>query len=229
MKKQLQRDIVMILLGVFILSVSCNKDRDVKNVVIDGQVRVWGLNEQAAWTANPPMVELYALKILHTGDVLSPTYTYKVPIAVVRADQNAGFRFETELERDVEYYISVLDFDTSRYLFPIEQEVAYVSEQVVNPHLTARSWVMARFLNPAVQPGDTFFYYHGIGTDGAGVPAITQPDITMPWMYMTWGGPANGKNLHSVGGTISRQGVRKDTTVLYDVVPADTSLVDILW
>ncbi len=221
----------MVLMSVLMFLLSCNKESNESMVCkVSGKLMVRGLNVPATFSAdNPPLIELYELKYLNTGDIFTPSYPYKVPVAVMSLKPDASYHCEVTLERDGEYFLAVSGYDTGLYITGIDKMVKYTAEQTLHAEVLARSWVIPRFINSKNIPGDTFFYHGGIGGSFMTWPVITVSDTLMPWVFETWGGPPFGEMTHKVKGEIYRQGIKRDTTIQYLVPPADTSIVDILW
>lgn len=222
---------LLVIVGSALLLFSCIKEQ-VTPVTseIEGQLLIWDAETPVVFDPdNPPMIELYELEYVHSGDVIQPSQTSKRRIAEVAVDADGFYYFKTDLNPDVEYFLNAFNFDTSRFFNMINHRVRYEEKQTLNTHLVAVSWVTPRFINQTNLPGDTFTYISGIGGDHWIAPLTGASDTTMSWFYRTWGGMEVVSKRHLVYGTLSRNGVSRDTTIYYYVPPGDTSIVEIRW
>jgi hypothetical protein len=225
------RTTFLVFLAVVMTTVACNKDnKDSMVSEISGKVVVWGLGTVADFSVNnPPRVELYQMKTLVTNDPWSPDVPYKVPLALAVLNTEGEYSFSIELEKDGQYFVEVLNFDTAMYMVSKPVAVGYKDQQTVNAEVVAKAWATPRFVNPSYQPGDTFLYLFGIGGNFSAPPAITSGDTTMGWVHATWGGSDYGTNSREVRGQRIRQGVVTDTVIMYSIAPGATAVVDINW
>ena len=219
-------------LMVVMCLISCLKNDDISfEARVDGQLLIHGTDKPGVFPyGGRPMVELYELVYGKTGDLLTPTPTWERPIDSAMVDGNGKFHLSGVFKSGGVYYVRVKDYDTIVYRSALKKRLTLQYEQTVFPEMIARAWVTPRFVNVTNHPGDSFFYWDGIGSKEYHPAFVGSVDTVMNWLYETWGGPeVSAYNQHKVGGRLYRLGRVVDTIIYYVVPPYDTTVVTIAW
>ena len=171
-------------------------------------------------------------------------------IASVTVDNNAKYSFSLELNNQNTYFIGFRNLDTSIYIpspdsWSVHDETKrfnYITPGIsntINLYCLAKGWVQPRFINTNndISNNDIFRYAGGFPCDNcgsAGLPPVFygNKDSILTWVGRTWSGTYKyGVNhssyAHQVYGTLTRNGVTRDTSIIYTVPPFDTTIVEI--
>ena len=242
---------LIILVLIIALSYSCTKEEKKLPTSIYGILEVNGTNDaiKIAEGAKKPQVILYSSS---AGAFMGgPTWS---EVSRTTVDKNAKFSFKLDLSSYYDYYLVYTGCDPDLYYSSINYyNVTYFpvipgqSNNVIL-YVLANSWVRPRFINTNPNPNnqDVFRYSYGIGPceddyiiDSAKVSdyyRLTGPcDTLAPWIHKTWSGtnkfgilpPSNNYQSHEVKCKITRNGVTRDTLIIFTVPPYDTSVVEI--
>jgi len=110
---------------------------------------------------------------------------------------------------------------------------------IINLPCLAKSWIRPRFINtnPDLNNNDVFEYKGGLYCDNcgsSGLPPVFygSVDSTLFWLGKTWSGTykygvQQPSYAHNVNGKLTRNGVTRDTSIIYTVPPFDTTVVEI--
>ncbi len=215
---------IVFLFVVLALTSACRK-MDLRpkkmNCEITGELLVWESDKKVKIDPDAlPTIMVMEQKYY------KPWSPYREPIYKTVVNKDGTFTINVELEKEGEYYLELAGFDADLYRdFAPSPRVLYKKEQALYYQLVAVSWAVPRFINHANLPGDSFLYKYGIGGAYSSVPFVGYCDTIMPWIYQTWGGSQIENSRQWVKGTLSRNGVTRDTNIYYFVPPGDTSVV----
>lgn len=225
------RSKLLLLLLPLVFIISCKKkEYNYIESSISGQILVFGLYTPIEISKNAiPKVELYASVPQGGGDIFFPVPDKEYVIASQRVNDQGEFNFNILLDKNVKYFLRILDFDTTLYVGAFPAEIKPMTKLTIYIGIIPISWVIPHFYSNTANPGDTFYYLGGIGGWLFDYPFPGITDTIMPWVHRTWGGEFEGAVKHHVQGRISRQGVIKDTSIYYFVPYADTTVVKIEW
>lgn len=242
--------IILLALGIA-FSYSCTKEGKMVQTDINGTLLTNGTSDKIKMSneVNRPLVKLYeqtdGIDIYATG--------YK-EIASVTVDENARYSFSMELNEQNTYFIGFRNLDTTIYISAPDSwsvhdksyRFNYITTGTsnnLNLYCLAKSWVQPRFINTNPDPNnnDVFDLSYGVGPDADDYiidPVATlyfnkiigSCDSLAPWIYKTWGGSYKyGVQMpaaaHSVNAILTRNGITRDTSIIYSVPPFDTTVV----
>ncbi len=238
--------IVILVLGIA-LSYSCKKEGKMVQTTINGTLLTNGTNDKIKISAEipHPTVKLYEQK--DGPDIYANGYK---EIASVTVDDNARYSFSMELNEQNTYFIGFRNLDTTIYIsspdsWSVHDETKrfnYITPGTsnnINLYCLAKSWVRPRFINTNPDPNnnDVFQYIMGLSCDNCssgGIPPIFHglTDSTLNWVGKTWSGTykygvQKPSYAHKVNGKLTRNGVTRDTSIIYTVPPFDTTVVEI--
>ena len=225
----------------FAFSYSCNKDKKV-NTTINGQLLTNGTTSviKLSTELEKPKVCLY--QETGTSDLISGNGFEEIKSVLV--DENAKYNFDIDLWEEKTYFIGFHNVDTSIYLDVRPDQWHGINDfnhitpgtsNSINLYVLAKSWVRPRFINTNPNPNnlDIFKLVNGIGGPEPGI--VLQPfkgptDTVMSWIYKTWSGTYKYgvKSMsHTVDANLTRNGITKYISILYNVPPFDTTIVEI--
>jgi len=238
--------IIILVLGIA-FSYSCKKEGKSVQTTITGTLLTNGTNDKIniSIEIDRPYVKLYE----QTDGPGIYANGYK-EIASVTVDENARYSFDLKLNERNVYFVGYRNLDTTIY-FPSPYSWAFHDETYrfnyisvgasnnINLPCLAKSWVRPRFINTNPDPNnkDVFVYRGGLPCDNcgsSGLPPIFygSVDSTLYWVGRTWSGTyrngiVNYDMAHKVKGKLTRNGVTRDTSIIYTVPPFDTTVVEI--
>ena len=241
----MKKTLVISLLLAMALAWSCKKDEDKKvATTINGTLIVNGTNDaiKISKELKKPQVLLYHR---HGAGVLYGGGPQWDEVARTKVDMSAKFSMELDLIQGDEYFLVFEDCDPDLYIETINGynttyfPVTAGQTNNVKLYVLAYSWVRPRFINtnPDVNNVDVFEYRGGIGSL---VQHVMGPylhgsvDTTFSSsLFKTWSGTNQygipkghkGYSPHGVHGKLTRNGVTRDTAIIYTVPPYDTSVV----
>jgi len=238
--------IVILVLGIA-LSYSCKKEEKRVSTTITGTLIVNGTNDpiKISKELKKPQVVLY---YRHGNGVLYGGGPQWDEVARTSADENAKFSFQLDLISGGEYFLVFADCDPDLYVETINGynttyfPVTPGQSNSIKLYVLAYSWVRPRFINtnPDVNNVDVFRYVSGLPPIVYIDPNIPQGslvftglvDTTLGSIHKTWSGTyrngvVNTDLAHKVNGKLTRNGVTRDTSIIYTVPPFDTTVVEI--
>jgi len=248
----MKKIVVISLLLAMALAWSCKKDEDKKvATTINGTLIVNGTNDaiKISKELKKPQVLLYHR---HGAGVLYGGGPQWDEVARTKVDMSAKFSMELDLIQGDEYFLVFEDCDPDLYIETINGynttyfPVTAGQTNNVKLYVLAYSWVRPRFINTNPDPNnnDVFDLSYGIGPNaddyiidsGAALyfdKVIGKCDSLAPWIHKTWSGTNQygipkghkGYSPHGVHGKLTRNGVTRDTAIIYTVPPYDTSVV----
>jgi len=226
------------------LSYSCKKEDKTVSTTINGTLIVNGTNDpiKISKELRKPEVVLYHR---YGGTFMGgPTWER---VSVTKVDDNANFSFNLDLQSNEEYFLGYFDCDTTFYWSNLSSDWYNLDYFPVTPgqnnyiklYVQAHSWVRPRFINSNPDPNnlDVFEYRGGIGSlvsHVMGPYLYGSMDTTFSnALFKTWSGtnrygiPKGQKEYfpHEVHGKLTRNGVTRDTSIIYTVPAYDTSVV----
>lgn len=242
--------IVVLILAVA-FSYSCKKEGKMVQTTITGTLLTNGTNDRIKISVeiDRPQVKLYE----QTDGPGIYADGYK-EIASVTVDKNARYSFDLELNERNVYFVGYRNLDTTIY-FPSPYSWAFHDEtnrfnyilvgtsNNINLPCLAKSYVRPRFINTNPDPNnnDVFNVISGLPTNIVYVDP-NQPagslifhgsiDSLLSSIHKTWSGTyrngiVNNDMAHKVNGKLTRNGVTRDTSIIYTVPPFDTTVVEI--
>ena len=245
----MKKIVVISLLLAMALAWSCKKDEDKKvATTINGTLIVNGTNDaiKISKELKKPQVLLYHR---HGAGVLYGGGPQWDEVARTKVDMSAKFSMELDLIQGDEYFLVFEDCDPDLYIETINGynttyfPVTAGQTNNVKLYVLAYSWVRPRFINtnPDVNNVDVFKVVSGL-------PPIVYIDPNIPSgslifhgvidtilgsIHKTWSGTNQygipkghkGYSPHGVHGKLTRNGVTRDTAIIYTVPPYDTSVV----
>ena len=233
---------IVILILVIAFSFSCKKETKNLHTTINGTLLTNGTNDKIKISTelSLPMVKLY--KKTDGIDIYPDGYE---EVASVTVDKNANYSFDLNLSAGT-YFIGFRNLDTSVYISSpyawnrdVDNAVTPGATNNVNLYCLAKSWVRPKFINTNPDPNnnDVFKYVLGLPCDNCssgGIPPIFYglTDSTLNWVGKTWSGTykyglQKPSYAHTVEGKLTRNGVTRDTSIIYTVPPFDTTVVEI--
>jgi hypothetical protein len=244
----MKKIIVISLLLAMALAWSCKKNEDKKvSTTINGTLIVNGTNDaiKISKELKKPQVLLYHR---HGAGVLGGGGPQWDEVTRTKVDMSAKFSMELDLIQGDEYFLVFEGCDPDLYIETINGynttyfPVTAGQTNNVKLYVLAYSWVRPRFINTNPDPNnnDVFKYVFGLSCDNcgsAGLPPVFHgsTDSTLYWIGKTWSGTNqygipkghNNYHPHEVHGKLTRNGVTRDTAIIYTVPPYDTSVVEI--
>ena len=228
------------------LSYSCKKEDKTVSTSIQGTLIVNGTNDpiKISKELKKPTILLYHR---YGGTFMGgPAWD---EVARTKADDNANFSFNEDLISGDEYFLVYTDCNPDLYHGNINSyNITYfpvISGQsnTIKLYVLAYSWVRPRFINSNPDPDnlDVFKVVSGLPPIVYIDPNIPSGslifhgaiDTTLGSIHKTWSGTNhygipkghNGYYPHEVYGRLTRNGVTRDTSIIYTVPAYDTSVV----
>jgi hypothetical protein len=242
---------IAILLIAFTIafSYSCKKEGKEVSTTISGQVRTNGTQDAIKMNEelSQPVVDIYHYHYANGGVGAGSGFNKEGSTTI---DNNGNFAITLDLIDGDKYFYGVSNLDTSVYLEsePSDWHGVYNDNQyndispgqtnIKNIYINAKAWIRPRFINTNTDPNnnDVFEYRGGIGSL---VQHVMGPylhgsvDTTFSSsLFKTWSGTyrtgvVNNYLSHKVYGKLTRNGVTRDTSIIYTAPPFDTTVVEI--
>ena len=243
---------IAILLIAFTIafSYSCKKEGKEVSTTISGQVRTNGTQDAIKMNEelSQPVVDIYHYHYANGGVGAGSGFNKEGSTTI---DNNGNFAITLDLIDGDKYFYGVSNLDTSVYLEsePSDWHGVYNDNQyndispgqtnIKNIYINAKAWIRPRFINTNTDPNnnDVFEYRGGLSCDNcgsSGSPPVFNgvTDTTLYWVGKTWSGTyrtgvVNNYLAHKVYGKLTRNGVTRDTSIIYTAPPFDTTVVEI--
>ncbi len=241
---------IVILVLAVALSYSCKKEEGKEvSTTISGQLRTNGTQDpiKVSVEIDNPIVTVY-----HVIDQVGYTSTGFEKVSSTIVDDDGNFNITLDLNSRGEYFWGVSNLDKTVY-FSDEPPSTWwgwfynTGNNKITPgstnnpiiYIGALSYVRPRFINTNPDPNnnDVFQYIMGLSCDNCssgGIPPIFHglTDSTLNWVGKTWSGTyrngiVDNDLAHKVNGKLTRNGVTRDTSIIYTVPPFDTTVVEI--
>ena len=246
----MKKTAILLIVAAIALSYACQKDDKKVSTTISGTLIVNGTNEpiRISKELKRPEVVLYHR---HGNGVLYGGGPQWDEVARTTVDMNAKFNFDIDLLAGQEYYLVYTDCDPDLYYGNINSynttyfPVIAGQSNYIKLYVLAHSWVRPRFINTNPDPDnqDVFRYVSGLppivyidpNTPSGSLIFHGAIDTTLGSIHKTWSGklrygiPKGQQEYypHEVHGKLTRNGVTRDTVILYYAPPYDTSIVEI--
>jgi len=238
---------IIILVLAVAFSNSCKKEEHIKVITIfKGQLRTNGTEDAIRMSIelDRPIVEIYTKRDPNPDNVVIGGAHPSVTVASTTVDKNGNFYIEAELYKDEWHSYDVKGCDLSVYnsnvgVVTADYRIKVGEVNMLNIYVPAISWVRPRFINTNtdVNNVDVFEYRGGLSCDNcgsSGSPPVFNgvTDTTLYWVGKTWSGTyrtgvVNNYLAHKVYGKLMRNGVTRDTSIIYTAPPFDTTVVEI--
>jgi len=253
----MKKTAILLIVAAIALSYACQKDDKKVSTTISGTLIVNGTNEPIRISKELKRPEVVLYHETSTGDfpsgpnweeVARTSVNEKAQFSITVDLPKDGSYYMGFFDADPNYYINLPKVD-NWYAFRIFPVIAGQSNYI-KLYVLAHSWVRPRFINTNPDPNnqDMFdTYADGIGPNENSIllddiysvnsffPLRGKVDTLAPWIHKTWSGklrygiPKGQQEYypHEVHGKLTRNGVTRDTVILYYAPPYDTSIVEI--
>ena len=234
---------IFVILVTIALSWSCKKEVGKVHTTINGQLRTNGTEDVIKMPADlaRPIVKLY-----HKTDGTDVYPDGYEEISSVTVDKDARYNFNIDLNMGDTYFIGFRNLYAKLYYqapydwnMDEDNKVFVGRDNTINLYCLAKSWIRPRFINSNSDANnqDVFEYRGGIGSlvsHVMGPYLYGSVDTTFSnALFKTWSGTDhygipkghNGYYPHEVYGKLTRNGVTRDTSIIYTVPAYDTSVV----
>jgi len=229
--------IVILVLGIA-LSYSCKKEEGKEvSTTIMGQLRTNGTQDpiKVSVEIDNPIVTIY-----HVIDQVGYTSTSFEKVSSTTVDDDGNFSITLDLNSMGAYFWGVSNIDETVYYsdeppstwwawFYNTGNNKITPGSTNNPiiYIGALSYVRYRMINLNTIPNNDIFNCPTWGVSFTG-----PTDSILTWIHKTWSGTyrngvVDNNVAHKVNGSITRNGVTRDTSIIYTVPPFDTTVVEI--
>lgn len=230
----MKKTAIVLFVLVTAFSYSCKKEGREVSTTIYGQLLTNGTSDKIKMSIEleRPKVVLYE----ETDGIDIYPSGFK-EIASTTVDEYAIYRFNIDLHENNTYFIGFHNVDESMYLDVRPDQwhgvntFNHITAGISNNmdlHVLAISWVRHRLINSNPNPNNNDVFDCPMwGTSLQG-----PTDSIMPWVDKTWSGTykynIQSQGLaHIVKAKLTRNGITRDTSIIYSVPPFDTTVVEI--
>jgi len=235
--------IYIIVLGIA-FSYSCKKEIKLVRTQISGRLLTAGTNNAIIMSSEEehPKVILFENEMSGSGLGYGPN-TREVASTIV--SNTGSFSFDIELKDGVEHYLGYININPMYYfnieslnywynlnLFPV---IPGQNNFNANIYALPFAWIQPRFINTNSDHNNTDIlqYLSGFGdlsVNNSNLIFTGPTDTIIPYTYKpmssTYLGGIQDK-IFSVTAKLTRNGIIRDTSIIYIVPPLDTTIVEI--
>ncbi len=234
----MKKTAIVLFVLVIAFSYSCKKEGKEVSTTISGQIRTNGTEDPIRLNneLDNPVIDIY-----HVIDQVGYTSSGYERIASTSVDDKGHFLITLDLNSEGDYFWGVSKIDETTYnssntpslwwdIFYSTYHNRITPGETNNKiiYMGATSWVQHRLINSNPDPNNSDVF----DCPTWGISLYGSIDSIMPWVHKTWSGTysyaINDNNqAHQVKAKLTRNGITRDTSIIYTVPPFDTTVVEI--